>query len=337
MGILDMLLKLDARRQGAVLDDQEARVRRQQTEQGVGLAAALRRAGKGPGAPVAQPDGTFKTPVDPEAAAAISLMQDPGSRGLGNQLATNVLDPAWQQGQQLGALQIEGQQGANRVGALREAFIPTEQQFARDQAGYAASQDRRDELRTMSYVNNLSLDNAYKVTSAKLTALNGALKTEGDLRNEYQKAPLLIKGAQAMGSFSMLKKALDEDNAMALQAAIVATAQIQEPGLAVRNDDRIAYSGNNPVTDQLVQAFNTAVSGEGLTPGVKMRLLGLGTKMAGVHANNIQRVTEDYRKLAINTPGARQDQVTIGVGIDWDMVNFLAEVTKTQSRGPGSR
>ena len=121
-----------------------------------------------------------------------------------------------------------------------------DQTYALQQAGQAndvANAQRTyelDKLRTMSYVNNLSLDNAYKVTSANLTALNGALKTEGDLRNEYQKAPLLIKGAQAMGSFSMLKKALDEDNAMALQAAIVATAQIQEPGLAVRNDDRIA-------------------------------------------------------------------------------------------------
>ena len=104
MGLLDYLLDVDKRSiqnrkraENAVeLEQQTAADQRQ----GVGLAAALRRAGKGPGAPVAQPDGSFKTPMDPQAAAAVSLMQNPGSRGLGNQLAVNVMDPAWQQQQQ---------------------------------------------------------------------------------------------------------------------------------------------------------------------------------------------------------------------------------------------
>lgn len=322
MGILDMLLKLDARRQGAVLDDQEARVRRQQTEQGVGLAQQLYRSGKRD---------------DPMAQQAVGLMQNPGSRGLGNQLATNVLDPAWQQQQQnardQGYATRQQMDMAASEEARRNQLFPG-QLKAQD---YAANADQRDAQRTMAYIGNMSLDNAAKANAANLAALQQGLKSENDLRGEYQKSPLLIKGAQAMGSFSMLKRALDENNPMALQAAIVATAQIQEPGLAVRNDDRIAYSGNNPVTDQLVQAFNTAVSGEGLTLGMKQRLLALGTQMAGVHARNIQQVTQDYQKLAINTPGARRDQVTAGVGIDWDMVNFVAEVTDTKRRGPGSR
>ena len=237
MGILDMLLKLDARRQGAVLDDQEARLRRQQTEQGVGLAAALRRAGKGPGAPVAQPDGTFKTPVDPEAAAAISLMQNAGSRGLGNQLATNVMDPAWQQQQQnaqdQGYATRQQMDMAASEEARRNQLFPGQLE-AQD---YAASQDQRDELRTMSYINNLSMDNAAKGHATTLAALQGGLKSEADLRNEYQKAPLLIKGAQAIGSFTMMKRALDENNPMALQSAIVGISQVQEPGLAVRPVD----------------------------------------------------------------------------------------------------
>ena len=341
MGLIDYALNLQNRRDEgrAKLIDRLIQERQDAADQrqAVGLAQALAGVGKGPQAPVQQPDGRFKTPMDPDAAAAVRLMQNPGSRGIGNQLATNVMDPAWQQQQQNAVDQGYATRQQVDMAASEEArrnqLFPG-QLKAQD---YAASQDQRDELRTMSYINNLSMDNAAKGHATTLAALQGGLKSEADLRNEYQKAPLLIKGAQAIGSFTMMKRALDENNPMALQSAIVGISQVQEPGLAVRTDDRLAYSGNNPVTDRLVQEFNTAVSGEGLTPGIKMRMLALGTQLAGVHARNIQRVTQDYQKLAINTPGARQDQVTAGVGIDWDMVDYLAELTDTKRRGPGSR
>lgn len=212
--------------------------------------------------------------------------------------------------------------------------------------GLAAAQDMRaqqalemDRQRTTAYIGNMNYDNAVKVTASNLQALQGNLKSEADLRAEYQKAPLMVKGVQAVGSWQMMKRALDENNEMALQAAIVAAAQIQEPGLAVRNDDRIAYSGNNPVVDRLVQTFNTAMSGEGLTPGTKQRLLALGTRLAGVHAQNVRQVTSEYQKLAVNTPGARMDQITAGTGVDWDTVDFLIEMNQNpnDSRGPGGR
>ena len=200
MGILDMLLKLDARRQGAVLDDQEARLRRQQTEQGVGLAKQLYRSGKRD---------------DPAAQQAVGLMSDPGSRALGVQQAANVLDPAYQQGQQLGALQIEGQQGANRVGALREAFIPTEQQFARDQAGYAAAQDRRlgAESGQRLKLNDLALQAAMappaRPTEAEAFKAETGLDLPKDfmvVRNPYTK----VNQAVPMPNTSLYNAAADE-------------------------------------------------------------------------------------------------------------------------------
>jgi hypothetical protein len=285
-----------------------AQERNAQNEQAVGLARQLNRSG---------------LRNDPTAQQAVGLMLEPGSRGLGLQMAADRLNP--QKQQELANAQLSGR--------------ATEQGMA-----FAANQDQRaeralslDEQRTMAYINNMNYDNAAKVTATNLQAMAGALKSEGDLRNEYQKAPLLVKGAQAVGSWQMLKRSLDENNPMALQAAIVAAAQIQEPGLAVRNDDRIAYSGSNPVVERLVQSFNTAMSGEGLTPGMKQRLLALGTQLAGVHARNIVQITDEYRRLAVSTPGARSDQVTAGVGVDWDTVNFLAEVTDEKRRGPGSR
>ena len=104
MGLIDYLLDVDKRsiqnrrraEYAVELEQQTAADQRQ----AVGLAQALAGVGKGPQAPVQQPDGRFKTPMDPDAAAAVRLMQNPGSRGIGNQLATNVMDPAWQQQQQ---------------------------------------------------------------------------------------------------------------------------------------------------------------------------------------------------------------------------------------------
>ena len=288
---------------------QDERLRKQQladaTNAGVGLAKQLNRSG---------------LTGDPTAQTAVGLMQDPGSRALGVQMAADLLDPAKQQA--LTNARLSGQATQQGMG------------FAANQDARAQTSLQLDQARTAAYIANMNYDAANKATAQQLAALQGALKSEGDLRAEYQKAPTMVKGVQAVGSWQMLKRALDQNNEMALQSAIVAAAQIQEPGLAVRNDDRIAYSGSNPVVDRLVQTFNTAMSGEGLTPGVKQRLLALGTQMAGVHAQNIQQVTEEYRKLAINTPGARMDQVTSGTGVDWDTVNFLAEMTRPRSDGP---
>lgn len=281
----------------------------------------------------------------PDAAKAIGSAWMAG--GPAADLANQTLAQAQQKQQsrlplaeQLAALPLVQQQQI-ATEQLRQQDLQQGMGFAANQDQRAAQQLALDQQRTQAYIGNMSYDNAAKATANQITALQGALKSEADLRSEYQKAPLLVKGAQAIGSWQMLKRALDEDNAMALQAAIVATAQIQEPGLAVRNDDRIAYSGNNPVTDQLVQAFNTAMSGEGLTPGVKQRLLALGTQMAGVHARNVLQVTDEYQRLAVNTPGARSDQVTAGIGLDWDTVQFLAEITKQHEqrgqKGPGGR
>ena len=207
MGILDMLLKLDARRQGAVLDDQEARVRRQQTEQGVGLAKQLYRSGKRD---------------DPAAQQAVGLMSDPGSRALGVQQAANVLDPAYQQGQQLGALQIEGQQGSNRVGALREAFIPQEQQFARDQAGYLASQDRRAEASLGLQQDQLRLQRE-QLKAAQQPDPYGGLKPDVWLAKGEETRSI----AQGVGAARGMAKILTEYGNLGKLASSDAQARLQ--------------------------------------------------------------------------------------------------------------
>ena len=85
-------------------------------------------------------------PATAKQVGTAAISADPQAQAIGTRQLEGLLgqaDPQYKQGTALNALQIEGQQGANRVAKLREAFIPTEQQFARDQAGYAAAQDRR--------------------------------------------------------------------------------------------------------------------------------------------------------------------------------------------------
>lgn len=146
-GLLDWMLERQGKigkAQAAWRDEiTEGRQKRKDLAQGVGLAQALAGVGKGPQAPVQQPDGRFKTPMDPDAAAAVRLMQNPGSRGIGNQLATNVMDPAWQQQQQNAVDQGYATRQQVDMAASEEArrnqLFPG-QLKAQD---YAANQDRR--------------------------------------------------------------------------------------------------------------------------------------------------------------------------------------------------
>ena len=147
MGLIDYALNLQNRRDEgrAKLIDRLIQERQDAADQrqAVGLAQALAGVGKGPQAPVQQPDGRFKTPMDPDAAAAVRLMQNPGSRGIGNQLATNVMDPAWQQQQQNAVDQGYATRQQVDMAASEEArrnqLFPG-QLKAQD---YAANQDRR--------------------------------------------------------------------------------------------------------------------------------------------------------------------------------------------------
>jgi hypothetical protein len=210
MGILDMLLKLDARRQGAVLDDQEARVRRQQTEQGVGLAQALAGVGKGPQAPVKQPDGRFKTPMDPDAAAAVRLMQNPGSRGIGNQNAINVMDPAWQQQQAQGQASLDSAKLADQSTRYANLLKGVEEKRRQEtQANDVANADRNyalDQRRTAVYEGAQRAAMQASQAQARQVGLFGGLDQKEWLdRGEKTRAV-----AQAVGAGRGMVKILQE-------------------------------------------------------------------------------------------------------------------------------
>jgi hypothetical protein len=320
MSLLDSLAALQGRVKGTrdaayqgvlgpLLEQQKAREEERQRQQklgdntaeGIGLAKQLNRS------------GMFG---DPNAQQAVGLMLDPGSRALGVEQARKLLDPAAVQ-----AL-AAGKQGM---------------EFAANQDQRAQTSLDLDQQRTQAYIGNMTYDNAVKASAAMLAGSQASIKNESELRGEFQKMPVVVKAGQAISSWTQLQKALAQDNPVALQSAIVALTQVQEPGLAVRNDDRIAYTGNNSVIENLTMAFNKAVSGEGLTPGIKQKMLALGTQLAGVSATNYLRAADEYRQIAVRTPGARPDLVTTGTGIDEEAAAFLSAVTSEPRRGPGGR
>jgi len=278
------------------------------------------------------------------AAAALGPLltsSDPRQQAFGQQQLQEFQrrrSPEAQQGLELGRAQQVGQELTNRVREYQLQAAPAELELAQMQPQLARNQEQREAQKTAAYIANLNYDAAIKETGLAIKAQTAGIKNEGGLRKEFQSAPVVAKAVQALTSYQQLDAALEQDNFIALQSAIVAIAQVQEPGLAVRNDDRIAYTGNNSVITNMVNAYNRAISGASVDPNFKQNLLALGTQLAGVHASNYLRTQAAYRELAAGTPGANPDRVTAGVGIDQDLVQFLDAVTRpARIGGPGGR
>lgn len=313
MGLLDKLASLQGqvrgRRDAAYQDIVGPLLEKQRLAEVERLRAEKEQATTQEGVGLARQLNRSGMTGDPAAQQAVGLMAEPGSREFGILQAKKLLDPA----------------GVQALDANRQA------------QELAVKADERDAARTRAYIGNMNYDNAVKASQAMLAGSQAGIKNESDLRNEFQKMPVVVKAGQSISSWTQLKKALDQNNPVALQSAIVALTQVQEPGLAVRNDDRIAYTGNNSVIENLTLAFNKAVSGEGLTPGIKQKMLALGTQLAGVSATNYLRAADEYRRIAERTPQARPELVTTGTGIDEETAAFLSAVTSEPRRGPGGR
>jgi hypothetical protein len=185
----------------------------------------------------------------------------------------------------------EGQQLSNQEARMRLAFLPEQQ--------------------------------AMQISEAQRTALNFNITNAANLRDEVNKDPMIIKAQNALTSYDQFLGAIDQNNTIALQAAIVGLAQVQEPGLAVRQDDRIAYTGNNPVMDQLVQGYNANITGE-VSGEIRRKMIDLATRLAAPQAQNAQRILQDYIGIAMRTPGVSPQDVIAGTGLDPDLLAALA-------------
>ena len=171
-------------------------------------------------------------------------------------------------------------------------------------------------------IGQLPLELAARQSQLQREMAEFTMKGERDLRKEINADPVILKAQTALTSFDQLVQALDQNNRIALQSAIVALVQVQEPGLAVRNDDRIAYTGNQPATIRLIDKYNDVISGK-VTADIKDQFIGLGTAVARPVAGAAQRVLQDYEGLVRRTPGMTTENVLLGTGLDFALMQAI--------------
>ena len=152
----------------------------------------------------------------------------------------------------------------------------------------------------------LPLEQAFKVSQATREAMRFIQGTEGDLRAEFNRDPVVMKAASAWQAYSQLTQLATAGDAVAMQAAITAVAQVQEPGLAVRQDDRLAYSGQNPFIENMVNAYNRVGGGGVSRPrgGTPEHLLALPQDRSAPHRRRRPRGPDHRWSL----PGALVDR-----------------------------
>ena len=158
----------------------------------------------------------------------------------------------------------------------------------------------------------LPLEQAFKVSQATREAMRFIQGTEGDLRAEFNRDPVVMKAASAWQAYSQLTQLATAGDAVAMQAAITAVAQVQEPGLAVRQDDRLAYSGQNPFIENMGNAYNRVVGGD-VSKETFDRLINAANALMVPHLNMAAQVEQDYVSLS-GRYGADERNVTTGVG-----------------------
>lgn len=172
--------------------------------------------------------------------------------------------------------------------------------------------ERLRQMELEQRIMQIPLQNALARSKADREIFRAQAMTESELRGEYTNDIVVRKAGQAFQAFSQLENLIRVGDPVAYQAAITAIAQIQEPGLAVRQDDRLAYSGQNPLIEQMVNAYNRALDGD-ITPETFERLRQSAVALMLPHMMQASIVEQDYARLAERKDADVQNVVT-GVG-----------------------
>jgi hypothetical protein len=262
--------------------------------------------------------------ADPEAANMVGLMSDPTTRQAGLAGAMQMLAPKTTQ--QRAALEQDAAQ-------YQQTFDQAGQQFQQRMTQDAEQFGKNyalDMQRTRATIANMSMSNAAQLSDYQLKAAQMGYNSENSLREQFQKNPLVQKTQLAGTSWQQLQNALAQNDPTALGSAIVAITQVQEPGLAVREDDRVRYSGSNPLITQLAQMANNAAQDGRIDPLIKQRMSALGVRLLAPHAANYFRIKSDYAALASGTPGAKWDRVVVGTGVDEATLHQVLQLSQGQ-------
>ena len=139
--------------------------------------------------------------------------------------------------------------------------------------------------------------------NADIARMDATEQTLDDLRGEYQKADVVVDGMQALTSWNQLMNLTQNPASVtpqSLGSAIVAVSQIQEPGLAVRKDDRMAYEGGNSFWIDFVNWWNSNVADEAIAPETVNRIIGIAQDLVTPRLEAATQYTNNFGRMVGN-------------------------------------
>ena len=210
------------------------------------------------------------------------------------------------------------QQATQTATLQRQAAVTTE---ARNIVGL-----NNDRLRTQQITLETANAEEANLRSQRQTLITNRSNFQSDVRQNAA----LSRGQQAITSFQQLNNLLLNPDATALdiQNGMVALAQILEPGLAVRNDDRIAIMGGaTPGLVRLVQDFNQFVSGDPDLTITRENMVASARQIIAPRATEFANAVRFYENEIIpNTPGVKQGATLRLLGLDPTMLNTIMQL-----------
>jgi len=234
-----------------------------------------------------------------------------------------LASPAARQGEIAGLLAQGGQVGQQAAAGVTAPLVPQtdlqqEQLLAErerrlligDQRGAQQAQTALAEAR----INAIPMEQAIAASKAQRDAMKFVMGTESELRGEVNTDPAIKKAGSGWQAYQQLGNLVLAGDSVAMQAAITAIAQIQEPGLAVRQDDRLAYSGQNPFIEQMTNAYNRAIGGD-VSAETFDRLVNAANALIMPHLQMANNVINDYRSMSARY-GADERNIITGLGFD---------------------
>jgi hypothetical protein len=279
---------------------QEAAQQRQATQQAPGLAAALGTMPEARGLASGGQIGAGWDQLPPEMAAAVRLQMDPGTRQLGNQMATGLMDPVQRQ-----SLANARQQG-ELLGVQTDSA-----QFALEQArllGPLNLQAERELIAQRRAAAEASKAQAAAVAAGNITDLELKL---GDRWTKNIQEPLTIQTAvqQATG-------ALELGNSLGVLAATIKLAKVLDPQSVVREGEVTTVEGGNGTAQMLISAFNK-MQGKGMGAAGQAAFLATLKAVAAPQLARGVKLTQEFESMAEQF-GVNPGRATTGVGWDND-------------------
>ena len=176
----------------------------------------------------------------------------------------------------------------------------------------------------------LPLANQEIIDSATRDATAFRIKNFKDFSAEVRGNVSLQSGVKAATAFQQLVISLENEDATELdiQSAIVALAQILEPGLAVRNDDRIAITGAaSPMMDRLIRGYNQAVSGNVDVGTFRANAIRSATSLMKPRAEALRQGIDFFdNQIAPGIPGVQAGDASNILGITPGVIETINRV-----------